>query len=304
MNVLIVCSGNNYKVSAFITEQVASLKKKGIKADFFLIKGKLLGYLMSVFMLRELLKNSKYNIVHAHFGLSGLVAVQQRICPVVISFIGSDVNRNVQRILSRIAMRLSFYNIFVDQRLSKKMNATKSYSNIPFGVDFDKNFFPMSKKQCRKKLNLNLKSKIVLFSSRFNHPDKNYDLARSAVKLLENVELIELSDKYSREQVCFLLNACDLVLMTSLREGSPQVIKEAMACNCPIVSTNVGDVKDVIDGTKGCYITTFDPIDVADKIKLAFAFNKKTDGREKIKHLDNNIIAEKVISVYNKILFN
>ena len=302
MNVLIVCSGNNYKVSAFITEQVASLKKKGIKADFFLIKGKLLGYLMSVFMLRELLKNSKYNIVHAHFGLSGLVAVQQRICPVVISFIG-EINFPILRMISKISIRFSTFNIFVSEELRRKVAVVKRFAIIPYGVNL-KTFRPLNKIECRDALNLPLDKKIVLFSSTFDRDEKNYPLAKKVIESIDGLILLELSKGYKRNEINLLLNACDLLLLTSTKEGSPQVIKEAMACNCPIVSTNVGDVKDVIDGTKGCYITTFDPIDVADKIKLAFAFNKKTDGREKIKHLDNNIIAEKVISVYNKILFN
>jgi glycosyltransferase involved in cell wall biosynthesis len=302
MNVLIVCSGNSKKVSAFITEQVSSLKKKGIKADYFLIKGKLSGYLKSVFMVRKLLKNSKYNIVHAHFGLSGLVAVQQRICPVVISFIG-EINFPILRMISKISIRFSTFNIFVSEELRRKVAVVKRFAIIPYGVNL-KTFRPLNKIECRDALNLPLDKKIVLFSSTFDRDEKNYPLAKKVIESIDGLILLELSKGYKRNEINLLLNACDLLLLTSTKEGSPQVIKEAMACNCPIVSTNVGDVKDVIDGTKGCYITTFDPIDVADKIKLAFAFNKKTDGREKIKHLDNNIIAEKVISVYNKILFN
>ena len=302
MNVLIVCSGNKNKISAFITEQVSSIKKKGIKADYFLIKGKLSGYLKSFFMLRKLLKNSKYNIVHAHFGLSGFVAVQQRICPVVISFIG-EINFPILRMISKISIRFSTFNIFVSEELRRKVAVVKRFAIIPYGVNL-KTFRPLNKIECRDALNLPLDKKIVLFSSTFDRDEKNYPLAKKVIESIDGLILLELSKGYKRNEINLLLNACDLLLLTSTKEGSPQVIKEAMACNCPIVSTNVGDVKDVIDGTKGCYITTFDPIDVADKIKLAFAFNKKTDGREKIKHLDNNIIAEKVISVYNKILFN
>jgi len=99
-----------------------------------------------------------------------------------------------------------------------------------------------------------------------------------------------------------LMNAVDLVLMTSFTEGSPQFIKEAMACNCPIVSTDVGDVKDVIKNTKGCYITSYIPEDVATKIELALNYGKKTDGREHIKHFDNELIALKILNVYKKII--
>jgi glycosyltransferase involved in cell wall biosynthesis len=92
--------------------------------------------------------------------------------------------------------------------------------------------------------------------------------------------------------------------LTSFHEGSPNVIKEAMACNCPIVSTDVGDVKDVIGNTEGCYITTFDLQDVIRKIKMALDFGKRTKGRERIMQagLDSKTIANRIIDVYHQVL--
>lgn len=100
------------------------------------------------------------------------------------------------------------------------------------------------------------------------------------------------------------MNAPDILLLTSLWEGSPNVIKEAMACNCPILSADVGDGAKVIRKTDGCYICSYDPEDVAEKIKEALEFGKRTNGREKIKHLDEKIIAQKIIGVYNEVLSN
>ncbi len=99
-----------------------------------------------------------------------------------------------------------------------------------------------------------------------------------------------------------MLNASNLLLLTSFSEGSPQIIKEAMACNCPIVATDVGDIKEVIGNTEGCYITSFNPDDVAAKIKLALDFNKRTNGREKIKPFDNELIAKKIYKIYTRII--
>ena len=91
-------------------------------------------------------------------------------------------------------------------------------------------------------------------------------------------------------------------MLTSLWEGSPNVIKEAMACNIPIVSTDVGDVREVIGNTEGCYITSFEPEYIAEKIELALQFGKRTDGRENIKHLESSLIARKIIDLYKKIV--
>jgi len=120
---------------------------------------------------------------------------------------------------------------------------------------------------------------------------------------ISDTELLELKG-YNRNQVSLLMNACDVILITSFSEGSPQVIKEAMACNLPIVSTDVGDVKEVIGNTEGCYITSFDPKDVAEKIKMALDFDKRTNGRERIKKLglDSESIAMEIIKLYKNVI--
>ena len=126
-------------------------------------------------------------------------------------------------------------------------------------------------------------------------------MAKKAIDLIqyENVELIELKN-YSRREVNLLLNAVDLALMTSITEGSPQFIKEAMACNCPIVSTNVGDVDEVIKNTDGCYIASDNAADISVKIIQALKFGKRTNGRSQIDHFDNKIISSKIIKIYQQ----
>ena len=102
----------------------------------------------------------------------------------------------------------------------------------------------------------------------------------------------------------YYYNAAHLLLLTSKTEGSPNVIKEALACNCPIVATNVGDVKDIISNVSGCYICSYNPVNVAEKINNVLHFNKRTIGREKIirSGLDVESISRKLLSYYRKIL--
>ncbi|MCD4680710.1 MAG: glycosyltransferase, partial [Bacteroidales bacterium] len=162
------------------------------------------------------------------------------------------------------------------------------------------------KNKCREILNLDLQKKYILFSSFFSNAVKNYPLASKAISLLgykENVELLELKD-CNREQVCLLMNAVDISLMTSTSEGSSQFVKEAMACNCPIVSTDVGDVRQNIKNLEGCYITSFDSQDVAKKLDLAFKFGKRTKGRERIYELglDIKTVTQNIISIYEKVI--
>ena len=311
MKLLIVCRGNtrHEKFSLendkpFIYGQIEYLVRNGVDVDLFLIKGGPIGYIKNLPSLRREIRRNGYDLIHAHYGLSGMFAVMQRICPVVITYQGCDVNRKDLRVISRIAVKLAAHNIFVSKSLADKINLKIKYTVIPYGVDINEIFFPMDKEECRKKLNLGYDERIVLFSSSFNRVEKNYLLAKKSIELLDNIRLIELGQGYSRTEINELINASDLLLLTSVREGSPQVIKEAMACNCPIVSTDVGDVKELINGIEGCYITRFEPEDVADKIRKALDFGKRTKGRHRIKSLklDSGSIAKQIILLYNKIL--
>lgn len=103
------------------------------------------------------------------------------------------------------------------------------------------------------------------------------------------------------------MNASDVLLFTSKWEGSVNVVKEAMACNCPAVSTDVGDVRWVTGNTDGCFISNFKPEDVADKITLALQFSKekcRTNGRERIIELGlgSETIANRILVVYNNVI--
>ena len=304
MKILIVASGNANYISPFILDQVEALKRQEINIDYFIINGKgLLGYTKNFGKLLDKINEFKPNIIHAHYGLSGLLSGLQRKIPVVTTFHGSDINIQKIRFFSKIADKLSFKSIFVSKDLAVKLNK-KDPIIVPCGVDLDI-FYPAKKELAKEKLQLSLNKKHLLFSSSFSDKVKNYPLAKEAISKLndQEIELIELKG-FQREEVALLMNAVDAVLMTSFNEGSPQFIKEAMACNTPIVCTDVGDVKDIINETKGCYIVKNDAHYVSVKIREALKFNGKTLGRKNIDHLDNKFIAARIKDIYSEILNN
>lgn len=307
MKILIVCSGNSGSISPFIKEQVDSIIKLGVEVEIYSITGKgIFGYLRNLPTLKNKIKNFKPNLIHAHYGLSGLVSCLQTTVPVVITFHGSDAYINYVKILSKIAARLSAFNIFVEGKIKDRIKDHKKYSIIPCGVNLD-NFSPMGKKFARDLIGLDSEKKYILFSSSFDNDVKNYDLAKCAIqRIKDDIKIIELKNK-TRAEVNLLFNACDLALLTSKSEGSPQFIKEAMACNCPIVATDVGDIRELIGDIEGCYITSFNPDDAAAKIKSAIDFsntNGRTKGRETILHLDNKFIAKSILAVYQQVQEN
>lgn len=301
LRVLVVCSANSGMVVPYIAEQIEAINKLGLVVEFFLINKKgLFGYLKSRQRLLCAIRKFKPEIIHAHYGLSGLLANLQGKVPVVATYHGSDINNPRVRIFSKLSIKLSKYNIFVAQKLIELAKAKQNYMLLPCGVDLDL-FRPKDKEECRKTLGLDSDKKYILFSGSFTNAVKNYPLAKSAVEMLCNVELLELKG-YTREQVACLMNAVDGVLMCSLSEGSPQFIKEAMACNCPVISTNVGDVPQHIAGLSGCFLVDATAESISQGIKQVYAYNMKTKGRERMLEYDNKIIARKIIAIYNTVL--
>lgn len=303
MKVLIVANYNAGYFSPFVIEQVTALQNEGVEIEKYGVVGKgFLGYLSNIRGICRMIRKFQPDLIHAHYGLSGLCANLQRKVPVVTTYHGSDVHSGGWILkLSQIAMRLSAYNIFVNRKLLEKSKyKRKNTAIVPCGVSLSD--MPMMERVDAKK-EIGREQSFVLFAGAFDNDVKNAVLAQESMRRISGMELVELKG-YSRQQVKLLMNAADCMLMTSHREGSPQVIKEAMACGTPIVSVDVGDVKEVIGDIGGCYIAERNPDDIADKIRMALAFNGKTKGRQRIIDLglSNDLVAKKLISIYHNVL--
>ena len=309
MRVLAVCSfkvKQKENVSPFVREQVSALRSLGVECGFFHVRGKgVVGYLRQLKFLRKRIKEFNPDVIHAHFGLCGLLANLQRKVPVITTYHGSDINDKKASPFSKTAMWLSAWNIFVSRKTLEIAKPKQNHSLLPCGIDLSElQLTPRS--EARQRMKLDLDKKYVLFAGAFDNQVKNAPLAKEAVALLqdEKLELLELKG-YSREEVTSLMCAADAFLMTSFTEGSPQVIKEALACGCPIVSVDVGDVKERVDGVAGCYVAnTREPKELAELIRKALAFEGKTKGREKIimDGLDNRQVAKNLLSLYESII--
>lgn len=311
MKVRIVCSGNipDFKFEvhqAFIYDQVESIKKldKQIEFDYFFIsKGGVSGYLKAWKQLRLELRNNPCHTIHAHGGLSAFIAGLQFKEPVISTFHGSDINQPKIRLISGLAAGLSKISIFVSRALKNKAIIKGNSVVIPCGVDLNL-FKPMDKTSCRDALGLSQNKKYVLFSSSFDNPVKNYPLLREAISFFKNEvpEVLELKG-LRREEIPLYMNAADVCVLCSFTEGSPQFIKESMACNRPIVATPVGDIIELFGDTANCKTTTFEARDLFEKIKSLFLENK-SNGRDRMKHYEQEKIASQIVNHYKKIIQN
>jgi glycosyltransferase involved in cell wall biosynthesis len=147
--------------------------------------------------------------------------------------------------------------------------------------------------------------KLVLWAGHYQRPEKRFDIVKAALGIARekdpSIELV-LVTKQPHDVVPTYMNACDALLLVSDAEGSPMVVKEAMACNLPVVSVRVGDVPEVIGGTEGCYLCTQEPADVAEKLVMALSQPRRTNGRENIKHLEQGAIARRIKEVYQGVV--
>lgn len=322
MKVLFVSSGaKNGSPGPIVSAQAKSVESLGVSVNHFTIKKKgFMGYLVESHNLRKFLQKDKFDLIHAHYGLSAVSSLlARRKEKLVVSFMGDDLvgsNREdgsvttISLLLARMnamfAKRFYNHSIVKSEEMHKQIN-TSTISLIPNGVEINI-FRPKKKNEVRDILGFKESEKIILFVSNPSRTEKNFKLAKDAVTALNDrsIHLIPLSG-INHLDLADYYSAADAMVLTSFHEGSPNVIKEAMACNCPIVSTRVGDVEWVLGDTGGCYLASFDPSDFAQKLNLALNFAKEkgsTHGRERIigLGLDSVSVAKRIIEVYNKVL--
>lgn len=313
MKVLFVSSEKkNNEINPLIKAQGDSLNEAGSEVEYFLIRGKgVVGYLSQISVLRNQLLNNNYDIVHAHFSYSGFVAALAGSKRLIVSLMGSDVNASFyQRLVLYPFYRFFWKRVIVKSKEMKKRLGFKKVDVVPNGVNINE-FRPIEKQSATKKLEWNSDELNILFVANPSRPEKNYALAKESVNSFQgettkNLRLHALVN-VQHELIPYYMNACDIVLLTSLWEGSPNVIKEAMACNKPIVCTKVGDVEMLLSDVNGGFMADHEAKDVKNKLVEAYQFvqsGKKVDTRDRIidLNLDSSSIADKILNIYNGLL--
>ncbi len=301
----------------FIARQIDWIRRAGVEVDVepFRSAKNPLNYLRVRKRVRERLRIGRYDILHAHFGQAGFAVLGLR-APLVVTFHGSDLEgiigprggytprgRILAR-LSRIVARAADEVIVVARSLARKLPEGISYSVIPMTADLEV-FRPGPRDEARRSLGLTLDRKLVLFAGRPEVTRKRYDLAKQAVALARethDLELLTISG-LSPSGVATYMQACDALLLTSRHEGAPTVVKEALACRLPVVSVDVGDVRETIGDLPGCVVTDDDsPESLSRALVEVLEAPRRLVGSERLEVVDQAKQAEKVIAIYERLL--
>lgn len=306
----------------FNERQADSLSKLGIEIhQVYVGKGfSLFHPLKNFFYLLYKRRKIKPDIIHAQYGsMTGFLGVLTHgKIPLIISFCGSDLLGSYklngeQTLKGRITVKLSRISARCASGIIVKSKgleeALPSYYRpkariIPTGVDL-KLFCPMNKEKVRRKLQLSIDKKIVLFNVSSGESTKNLRLAKTAFELLrkkrKDVKLFLMRNE-PPERVPLLMNACNVLLVTSRHEGSPNVVKEALACNLPIVSVLCGDVKERLEGVYPSFIVDYLPESLTNALNKVLEIDERSNGREKVQDLAIEKIAERIRNFYQEII--
>jgi len=289
----------------FVRDQVDDLRALGVEVDVLAFDGRprRSRYLEAVRHLRRELRRGRYDIVHAHYGLTGAVAASQMRTPVVTTFHGGDAWIPWQRAVSRLVARRT-QPIAVAPVIADTLGV-RGAPIIPCAVDLDR-FVPVERADARRALGWPTDGRCILLPAARGDATKvvrkQVHVFDAVIELLrrEIPEVFPVSlDGLSRADVALAMNSADVAVMTSLWEGAPVGVKEALACQTPVVSVVVGDVPDVVQGLSGCAIVPRDPAALAAAVRQALLAGRDPHLRDAMHAYGRRATAERVLGVYH-----
>jgi teichuronic acid biosynthesis glycosyltransferase TuaC len=302
-------------LGTFVRTQVESLRRAGVDVEVLALRGGRSKYLRGLLQLRRRLRRGDVDLVHAHYSYVGVLARMQRRVPVVVTFHGDDLlgtinARGRTTLLSRLVVRIGRALVGVvdaaivqTERMAEGLPEARVFV-LPHEVDTSL-FRPLDPAQARAELGLDSAKRYVLFAASPEIPVKRFALAREAVELLRaedlSVELLTVSEEPQPRLVQYM-SACDALIFPSYQEGSPNIIKQAMACNLPIVATDVGDVREVIGSTRGCAVVEPDAARLARHLRELVIRPRRTDGRTRISRFEPEQVTARLVAVYESAL--
>lgn len=310
--------GKEKSLFVFAKREVDVLEGRGVDIRSFFLRSRTSPKILFLEWqrFRRELKSFQPDIIHAHFGtMTAFFCALNFGYPLIITFRGSDLNPQPSvpffkmifgRLLSQIAAFRSARIVCVSEQLRQRLWVGKNRTSvIPSGVNLEI-FKPIPRKEARAKLGWGLDEKIVLFNAGRFPAVKRLDLAQKsvdeAVTLCGPIRFVVLDGFVDPDQVPLMMGGSDCLIVTSDFEGSPTIVQEAMACDLPVVSVDVGDVSERLAQVSPSRIVDRDPVELGHALKDIILMGKRSNGYEAAKKLDVKKNAEKLLSIYKSVI--
>jgi glycosyltransferase involved in cell wall biosynthesis len=319
MRVLSVIPGGNHSASMiFARRQTQSLVLAEIDNRNFLLASRTSPWRLwqEILRFRREIRHFKPHMVHAHFGtMTALFCAVATRLPLVVTYRGSDLNpcpsmnwlhSFLARLFSHLAAVRARHIICVSLQLRQRLWwRHNKISVIPTGVDTNV-FQPHPRYEERQKLGWSASDSIVLFNAGQTPAVKRLDLAQAAVAIarrtLPAIRMVVLDGSTDPQLLPRMMNAADCLLLTSDWEGSPTVVQEAMACNLPVVTVDVGDVRQRLRHVEPSAIVARSAVALGHAMVAMLTPSKRSNGRKFTQELSLAVIARQLVNIYRTVL--
>lgn len=301
----------------FVRTQVESLRRSGIDVEVLALDGdsRKLIYPKGLVQLHRRLRRGDIDVLHAHYSYTGMVGRLQRRVPLVVTFHGSDLigsfgpggrperSNTIVVPAGKLLARLAEVVVVQSAEMARLVPRANVHI-VPHEVDFE-TFGVTERDEARAKLGLAPERRYLLFAAHPDNPIKNFPFAREVARRLAaedpRVELLVVHQE-PQARLALYLSAADALIFPSYAEGSPNVVKQAMACNLPIVATPVGDIREVIAGTDWCFVRELDERAYVTALRDILAERARTTGRQAVQRFAPEIVVEQLTAVYREAL--
>lgn len=289
----------------WVRDQVAELRRRGVEAELFSFPPGRGEYLPATKRLRALLRQERFDLVHAHYGLAGWCAKLAGARPLIVTFHGTDVRHHIVGPLSRrLAWRIELVAavsraLFAAEDGRPGLPAVPGSAVLPCGPALDR-FEPIPREQARRSLGLAPDARFLLFPANPSRPEKRHDRAAELATAC-GAELLT-GGSIEPERMPLWLNAANAVLVTSDYEGFGMAAVEALACGVPVLSTPVGVAPYALGGIDGCLCAPFDlPTWSAVAHRHLDSSDPRVAGSARAASLSAARMAERVIETYRDV---